>query len=269
VLINRKFQKLFKLLAKKLRRKKFDNFLLAGIIFSWLALGTSASAYFTKKTPEKKILGAQVRSIETYTKSLSPKIVITIPPTTPPTPTATPTPIPPTSTPTQRPKSSPTKETVVTPTPTPNPQYTAQKINDVTWKVSNVQNDSSMASAQDIFNALNSYRSAHGASNLSWDNNLASFAQGRADLFNKNGSLDSHAGFTDYMKNDGFSKAGFNGLGENSAYLSGPMSGERIIKDIFGADGAHDGNQLDPSWTHAGVGVNGNAVNVNFGKGKR
>jgi uncharacterized protein YkwD len=126
-----------------------------------------------------------------------------------------------------------------------------------------------MASAQDIFNALNSYRMAHGVTTLSWNNSLASFAQERADLFAKNGALDSHAGFTDYMKNDGFSKAGFNSLGENSAYLSGSMNGERIIKDIFGADSAHDGNQLDPSWSDVGVGVNGVAVNLNFGKGKR
>jgi uncharacterized protein YkwD len=202
--------------------------------------------------------------MESYAKSLSPTIVVVLPPTT--TPTSTP--IPSTPTPISKPKVIPT-EIVPTATPTPNPQYTAQKINDVTWKVSNIQNDSSMASPQDIYNALNAYRQEHGAQSLLWDSYLASFAQSRADLFAKNGALDSHAGFTEFMNDDGFSKAGFNSLGENSAYLSGNMSADKIIKDIFGADSAHDGNQLDPSWTHVGVGVNGDAVNVNFGKNKR
>ena len=70
------------------------------------------------------------------------------------------------------------------------------------------------------------------------------------------------------MDNGGFDKAGFNSLGENSAYLSGPMNADKIVRSIFGADGSHDGNQLD-NWTHVGVGVNGNAINVNFGKNKK
>jgi hypothetical protein len=70
------------------------------------------------------------------------------------------------------------------------------------------------------------------------------------------------------MNNGGFDKSGFNGLGENSAYLSGPMNGDRIIHEIFGADPSHDGNQLE-GWSHVGVGVKGNAVNVNFGKNRK
>lgn len=186
-------------------------------------------------------------------------------------PTQTPTPAP-TITPTATP--IPTATPTSSPTPTPktpsNPsQYTAQKVNDVTWRVSNVSNDDKMASPQEIYNALNSYRTGHGLSSLSWDVALASYAQGRADLFSSNKSLDSHAGFNSFMNNDGFSKVGFNGLGENSAYLSGPMNGDHIIQNIFGADSSHDGNQLDPSWTNVGIGVSGVAVNVNFGKNKK
>lgn len=70
------------------------------------------------------------------------------------------------------------------------------------------------------------------------------------------------------MDNGGFDITGFNSLGENSAMIGGPMSGDKIVKNIFGADESHDGNQLD-NWTHVGVGVNGLAINVNFGKNKK
>ena len=264
----KKVKKLYRLLAlNKLHKKRFKIFLLAGVTFSWLALSISSYSYLSKKNTKGVVLGAMAHAESVMTTRLiSPVAEITPSPTGTPSPTpspsATPTPIP-TATPRTLPKNTPTPNAI-------NPsQYTAEKINDVTWRVKNVANDDKMASAQEVFNALNYYRNSHGVSSLLWDNNLSSFAQSRANLFSKNGSLDSHSGFTDYMNNDGFNKSGFNGLGENSAFLSGNMSGERIVKDIFGADGAHDGQQLNPLWTHAGVGVSGVAVNVNFGKNKK
>jgi len=166
--------------------------------------------------------------------------------------------------------SSPTPSLIPTSTPTipqiNSSQYTAEKIGDSTYKVSNVQNDTSMANVADIYNALNSYRGSRGVGNLSWDSALADLASSRVNAFAQNGGLDSHAGFNSFMNNGGFEKTGFNGLGENSAQLSGSMNGEKIIKEIFGADAPHDNNQLDPSWTHAGIAVDGNFVNVNFGR---
>lgn len=255
----KKVTKLYVLLAKKLYRKRFQFLLLTGIVFSWATIGISFYTY-TKKDPEQKVLGAQISNIGSVAAKniISPVVEITIFPTQPLT-----------STPTLSPSAKPTPKPTTTPIPKNSPQYTAQRVNDVTWRVTNTQNDDNMASPQDIFNALNSYRGAHGLPNLSWDTGLASYAQGRADLFSKNGSLDSHAGFNEFMNNGGFDKVGFNGLGENSAYLSGNMNGEHIIKNIFGADSSHDGNQLDPSWTNVGIGVSGVAVNVNFGKNKK
>lgn len=268
VILQRKVKKRYKLLAEKLSEKGHKILLLTSIVFSCSVILISFVLFNAR---QNNVLGIQVSNMEAMAKSTleSPVATIVIP-TDSPTPTLTPTSIP-TPVPTRTPTKVPTK----IPTPTLKAegqnlsQYTAQKINDVTWRVNNVQSDDRMASPIDIFNALNSYRGSHGVSNLSWDSKLADFAQGRADTFAKNGSLDSHAGFTNYMNNGGFSLSGFNGLGENSAYLAGPMNGERIIKNIFGADSSHDGNQLDPTWTHVGVGVNGNAVNVNFGKNKR
>ena len=223
-----------------------------------------SSYLFAKGTDGRSVLGTQISSFKKTAVLISPIAEITLQPTSTPTPTPTnsPTPTPiirkPIST------SEPPKEKV---TSGPNiSQYTAQKINDVTWRVNNVSNDDRMSTPQEIQNALNSYRGSHGLSNLLLEQKLGDYAQGRADLFSKNGSLDSHAGFQSYMNNGGFNISGFNSLGENSAYLAGPMNGDHIVKKIFGADSSHDGNQLDPTWTHVGIGVSGRAVNINFGK---
>lgn len=278
-MLSKKIRKIYKILAlNKLRTRKHKAFLHAGIIFSLGTIILSIYTYVAGPAAQRQgVLGervenfvkpAQANALVANDEITRQQNITTTPQPTriKPEPTNTPTPIPTIVTPRQ-PKPLPTS----TPTPVQknSDQYTATKIGSNTWQVSNVQNDTNMASPQDIVNALNSYRGSHGTSNLTIDNGLVVYAQSRADLFSKNGSLDGHAGFNDFMKNDGFSKVGFNSLGENSAYLSGPMNGDRIIRNIFGADGAHDGNQLDPSWTHVGVGVNGNAVNINFGKGKR
>lgn len=153
--------------------------------------------------------------------------------------------------------------------PTNIPIPTATIVEEQTTKtITNVKNDESMANASEIFNALNSYRREAGVPNLSRDNTLTELAGTRASTFLSNGSLDDHAGFRNYMDNGGFEMSGFNGLGENSAQLPGPMHGDRIIKELFGASPSHNSSQLDPSWTHVGVAINGIFVNINFGKNK-
>ncbi|MDO8270267.1 MAG: CAP domain-containing protein [Candidatus Levybacteria bacterium] len=253
------------LVHQQRHHRKYTVFLSGSIVFSSVVLGIGFfTSIFSNKT-NQAVLGASISNAQTAL--LMPIVEVTIGPTIAPTVTPTNKPTP---TPTIRPKNTPTsipqqQEPTTTAT---SGQYTAEKINDVTWRVKNVKNDDNMASPQDIVNALNSYRGERGKPNLTVDGNLASYAQDRANLFASNGSLDSHAGFRNYMDNGGFDKAGFNSLGENSAYISGPMNGDKIIRSIFGADSSHDGNQLD-NWTHVGVGVNGNAVNVNFGKNKK
>lgn len=177
-----------------------------------------------------------------------------ISPTITPEPTIAPTHIPDSPTPTQAP-----------PTSTP-PLIQTE---DTTKTIENVENDNSMATANEIFNALNNYRNEKGIGSLSWDDTLANFAQGRVNTFATLGNLDGHAGFRSFMDNNGFEVSGFNGLGENSAQLSGPMGGDKIIREIYGASSSHNTSQLDPAWTHAGVSINGIYVNINFGKDKR
>lgn len=258
----RKTRTIYKLLVhERLHKKRYKTILFGSIAFSCIVItaGLTSTIISAHAIIKKDVLGAA---------TLSPTVTLTIEPSLTPTPT-------PTSVPTPVPTVIPKVHRFITPTPrpaTPTPlnkdQYTAQKINDVTWKVSDVSNDDHMASSWEIINALNSYRQSHGASTLSVDDKLMSYAQDRANLFAKNGSLDSHAGFRSFMDNGGFDITGFNSLGENSAMIGGPMSGDKIVKNIFGADESHDGNQLD-NWTHVGVGVNGLAINVNFGKNKK
>lgn len=260
-------------MAAYTKLKKFRVILIGSIVFSCLTLCLSTLQFTNQIKYQPQVLGASISSIEqTVTKSV-PIPIITIIVEASPTPTET------LPTPTLKPKTPiTTKRKTDSPTLTPkssatqkdpnSEQYNAKQIDETTWKVSNVELDDSMASPQDILNALNSYRGTHSLPNLSWDSKLGDYAQERATLFNEKESLDSHAGFKNFMDTGGFDKAGFNSLGENSAYLSGPMNGERIVLKIFGADPAHDGNQLD-DWTHVGIGVKGVAINVNFGKNKK
>lgn len=120
----------------------------------------------------------------------------------------------------------------------------------------------------EILNALNSYRQKKGVGTLSVDSNLQSFAQNRAEYFDSHGGMDSHAGFQEMMNNNGFEKMGFNSLGENSSYGSYGSS-TNLIEGIYAGDGPHDQNQLNPEWTHVGIGVKNDSTDLVFGGRKR
>jgi len=127
-----------------------------------------------------------------------------------------------------------------------------------------VNNDSTMATAQEIFDALNVYRSKKGVRGLNWDGNLASFALERANFYKANG-LDDHAGFKNYIGNDdNRRKLGFRGIGENGSigYL---MTGTHVIEWVFASDAPHDNNQLDSDWSDVRIGVSGTGVDIIFG----
>lgn len=178
-----------------------------------------------------------------------------------PLPSITPTP---TITPTGRPTIIPTRTPVInTPVPQENDWGVAKQINEHTYTIK-IDYDTSMASGQEILFALNAYRQTHGKGSLSWDQRLADYATGRANLFKSIGNTDSHAGFENFLNNeDGFSKLGFNRLGENS-YFGGPLTGTHLIEWVFAKSPGHNANQLD-SWSHVGIGVTDTAVNLNFG----
>lgn len=124
-------------------------------------------------------------------------------------------------------------------------------------------------SAGSLVAAINSYRAKKGVGELSFDSGLSGFAQGRSDYFASRGSMDSHAGFEDFVNNqNGFAKLGFFALGENSSF-GYKVTPSELIEDIFANHAPHENNQINPEWTHVGVGVSGVAVDIVFGGRKQ
>jgi len=144
----------------------------------------------------------------------------------------------------------------------------AEQLSEHEWTIT-VLSDERMGTPEEIFEALNVYRERHGSGKLTRDDKLAEFAQTRADQFVKDRSLDSHAGFREFLSNqDNYASLGFWSVGENSCYGT-RLVGVHIIEWIFAGDEPHDKNQLNPGWSHVGIGVKTTAVDVVFGKGKR
>jgi uncharacterized protein YkwD len=166
------------------------------------------------------------------------------------------------------------KQIKVTPTPTPSTQEApveygkAKQIDEHTWTMT-VKNDAKEGSAGEIFTALNNYRTQKGKSQLIWNDTLSAYATSRANEFSQRGALDGHAGFLNFMNHeDGFSKLGFNSLGENSSF-GYILSGTHLIEWVYAGDAEHDNNQLNSEWTYVGIGVSGTATDLIFGGKKR
>lgn len=140
----------------------------------------------------------------------------------------------------------------------------AKQIGEHTWTMK-IGMDDTMATPQEIHEALNNYRRLHGRNTLSWDDKLAEYALSRARYFTQIGDLDEHAGFSEYLKDENnFKVLGFWALGENSSY-GYRLSGTHLIEWVYAGDKPHDDNQLNPDWTHVGIGVDGYQTNLIFG----
>jgi len=146
------------------------------------------------------------------------------------------------------------------------PWGVAKQLDAHTWTL-RVGQDSRMATAGEILDALNLYRQQHGSAPLAWDNNLTVFAKERADYFNQIGKLDDHAGFDSYVSNadNVRQKLNFYHLGENSS-IGYKLLGVHLIEWVYAADAGHNMNQLNPAWTHVGIGVSGTATDLIFGQ---
>lgn len=153
------------------------------------------------------------------------------------------------------------------PTPDNEPWGVAKQIDEVTWTMK-IGEDEKMATAKEIWEALNYYRQTHGSQNLNWDTKLADYAQSRAEYLNSLKNVDGHKGFNDFVQNDdGFNKLGFTMLGENISY-GYKLNGVHIIEWMYAGDKPHNDNQLDNRWNYVGVGVDGLATCLIFGTGK-
>lgn len=147
------------------------------------------------------------------------------------------------------------------------PWGVAQKVDDVTYTI-RVGYDEQMTTPQELLEALNNYRAVHSQGSLAWDDRLAAYAQSRASYFNDIQGTDKHAGLNSFLeKEDGFAQLHFNRIGENSFY-GGKLTGTHLIEWVFAQSPGHNANQLDPVWTHVGIGVTESSVNLNFGSSK-
>jgi len=147
------------------------------------------------------------------------------------------------------------------------PWGVSEQIGEVSWRIK-VGMDAEMATAGEIFNALNEYRRIKGSSVLNWDDKLANYALERAEYFISSGELDEHKGFVKFLEEeDGFNKLGFTWLGENAS-IGYRLNGVHLIEWVYAGDEPHDKNQLDNKWAYVGVGVKGTANCLIFGTGK-
>ena len=147
------------------------------------------------------------------------------------------------------------------------PWGVAQQIDEHTWTM-RIEMDSKMGTAKEIFEALNAYRYVHKSGILNWGDKLAEYAVSRAKLFTELKTTDSHKGFMEKLKEEqGFRDLGFWGLGENASF-GYKLEGVHIIEWMYASDEAHNSNQLDPKWTHVGIGVDNTSTALIFGKDK-
>lgn len=147
------------------------------------------------------------------------------------------------------------------------PWGVARQIDEYTWTMKIGQGER-MATANEIFDALNYYRVGKGSQQLTWDEKLAGYAQERADYLAKIKSTDGHKGFFEFTKDDkAFEVLGFDRLGENISY-GYKLEGVHMIEWMYAGDKPHDDNQLDNRWNFVGIGVRDTATALIFGTGK-
>lgn len=144
----------------------------------------------------------------------------------------------------------------------------ARQVGEHTWTMQ-VGQDKRMAIPKEVLDALNEYRVRRGSQRLAWDDNLAKYAQSRADYLYSIGKTDEHKGFVSFLENDsGYDKLGFTWLGENISH-GYVMEGVHLIEWVYAGDKPHDDNQVNNRWNYVGIGIKGTATALIFGTGKR
>lgn len=127
--------------------------------------------------------------------------------------------------------------------PSPTPDWTVRKVDEHQTEFS-VPISEPMSTRSELFEAVNSYRRAHGLSTLTSNTTICDIAQKRAEEQVANGGLDNHAGFNKY----GEDQNEFSHLGE-VLYGGQPLSGVHIVE--FGWDRSLTGHRealQNPNW---------------------
>lgn len=150
---------------------------------------------------------------------------------------------------------------IITPTPTPF-QWTVEKVSEHETEMS-IPADPRMSTADELFDALNSYRQDHNIPAVQKDDLLCSIAQNRANEQIANGGLDDHAGFNKYAQNQNeFSRMGEVLFGGNQ-----PEYGVHIVE--YGWDRSLTGHReviQDSGWGYGCSGIAGYYAVFVFGQ---
>jgi uncharacterized protein YkwD len=152
------------------------------------------------------------------------------------------------------PKTITVQRTIVYVTPTPEPFiWSVEKVNEHETAMS-LPADPRMSTSDELFTALNQYRSSNGISPVNKNDTLCSIAQHRADEQLANGGLDDHAGFDKYVQGQNeFSRMGEVLFGGNQ-----PQYGVHIVE--FGWARSLTGHReaiRDTSWSDGCGGIAG------------
>ena len=154
-----------------------------------------------------------------------------------------------TPTPTSKPT---TKPAVKTNEPTANP-WLVEKIDEKTTDA-RMPRDERMATADELFTAINNYRTSHGVGSVEKHQTLCNIAQTRANQLLELGELDSHAG----MKSLAKSQLDFDNMGEILQGGVQPNLAVHLVEWGWGRSlTGHKESMLDRKWTHGCGGIAG------------
>lgn len=119
-----------------------------------------------------------------------------------------------------------------------------------------VGEDPVMGTPQEIFEALNHYRSTKGVGRLEWNEKIAALARER--VLELPTEKTPHEGFNRRINEDGFwEEYQIRGAGENAS-LGYRLTGVHLIEWLYASDAGHESNQLNSRWNCVGIAVSGN-----------
>ncbi len=171
---------------------------------------------------------------------------------------------------------------IIQPSPTPQPQAPIDPyandpdLKDAEWGVAvevaehtyrmKIQEDDTMSTANELYQALNTYRATKGKSRLDWHDGLAEIA--RARVVEQHSDSYAHEGFIRRIEEENVPdsvKERFYNFGENAS-VGYRFSGTHLIEWMYAGDAGHDNNQLG-KWSHVGVAINGDDSVLIFASG--
>ncbi len=157
-------------------------------------------------------------------------------------------------------KSTTTNPVVLTNNPTVNP-WLVEKVDEITTDA-RMPKDERMATADELFTAINNYRASHGVGVIEKHQTLCNIAQTRANQLLKLGELDNHEGMESLAK----SQSDFDNMGEILQGGVQPNLAVHVVEWGWGRSlTGHKESMLNKKWTHGCGGVAGYFSVFSFG----